>query len=251
MEEPLRSLLEPLRQDEGGDGPKYRRLADGLAKLIDAGELRTGDKLPNEIELAAYTGLSLGTVQKALRILSERGVLCRRHGHGTFVTASDRDQQDLWYFRFLNNATGDLLPVTARAIDRRVIRKHGPWHDFLKTDDVIRIRRLLDVDGRFRALSDFYLELDRFRAILDVPISDLNVVVLRGLLNRRFHAPTFHASQCVWCDRLPDPVCRLLKLPANSFGLLSDIFSRTHRDVPISMHRIHVPPGVSAIEIRG
>ncbi|WP_233385120.1 GntR family transcriptional regulator [Methylobacterium sp. C25] len=234
-----------------GSGPKYQRLVDGITRLVDAGALRSGEKLPNEIDLSARTGLSLGTVQKALRILSEQRIVDRRHGHGTFVATIDQDQRDLWYFRFLSNAGGELLPISARAIDRRIIRQRGPWHDFLAADEVIRIRRLLDVAGRFSVLSDFYIDAERFRGVLDIPMPELHRVVLRSLLNQRFNAPTYHASQRIWCDRLPEKVCRLLGLPTASFGLMSDVMGRSNRDHPISMQRIYVPPHVSPIEIRG
>lgn len=49
-----------------------------------------GDQLPNEDELAARFDVSRATVREAVRGLVEAGYLARRHGTGTFVTATSR-----------------------------------------------------------------------------------------------------------------------------------------------------------------
>ena len=250
-DDPFATLAEALLRDEEGAGPKSPRLAATLRALVDDGRLRAGDKLPNEIDLATRSGFSLGTVQKALRVLADGGVLDRRHGHGTFVAGGDHDRRDLWYFRFVSDTGAELTPVTARALDRRVLSEPGPWNAFLDSDSVILVRRLLDVGGMFSVLSDVYVDARRFAGLLDLPLDDFDRVALRNLLYERFGAPTYHASQRIWCDRLPEAARLLLGVPGGSFGLMSDVFSRTSRDAPISMQRIYVPPGVSPLDIRG
>ena len=49
---------------------------------------QTGDKLPNELELAEELQVSRTTLREALRILSTRGLVEARRGVGTFVTES-------------------------------------------------------------------------------------------------------------------------------------------------------------------
>ncbi|MFF5104760.1 GntR family transcriptional regulator [Streptomyces sp. NPDC000134] len=63
----------------------YELIADDLRRAIRAGELAPGDKLPAETELAARYRRSVPTVQNALRVLTEEGLIDRRHGRGTFV----------------------------------------------------------------------------------------------------------------------------------------------------------------------
>ena len=47
--------------------------------------LRSGDKLPTEGELADELGVSRNTVREALRSLQALGIVDIRHGHGTYV----------------------------------------------------------------------------------------------------------------------------------------------------------------------
>jgi len=74
---------------------KKSRSAEGLATelvmahvrgLILRGELRSGEQLPPERELARRIGVSRPSVRAGLRSLAAKGVLVTRHGAGTFVS---------------------------------------------------------------------------------------------------------------------------------------------------------------------
>ncbi len=65
--------------------PAYRSLADRLLQAIEAGELRSGDRLPPHRTLAGQLGLSVQTVSRAYNDLIGRGVLAGQVGRGTFV----------------------------------------------------------------------------------------------------------------------------------------------------------------------
>lgn len=65
-----------------------------LADLLSA-NLRTGDQLPNEGELARRFDVSRATVREAVRGLLEVGYLSRSHGRGTFVTGMPRHGHSL------------------------------------------------------------------------------------------------------------------------------------------------------------
>src|SRR5262245_44857360 len=55
--------------------------------LIERGELRPGDRLPAERDLALQVGVSRPTVRAGLRALAAMGVVQARHGSGTFIPA--------------------------------------------------------------------------------------------------------------------------------------------------------------------
>ena len=65
--------------------PAYRSLAERLLKAIEAGEVRSGDRLPPHRVLADQLGLSVQTVSRAYGDLMRRGVLAGQVGRGTFV----------------------------------------------------------------------------------------------------------------------------------------------------------------------
>lgn len=68
--------------------PAYQQVADQLRELIVAGELTSGDRLPNEADLAASFGVSRSTVREAIRVLSSAGLVYTLRGTtgGTFVS---------------------------------------------------------------------------------------------------------------------------------------------------------------------
>ncbi len=62
-----------------------RRIADEFAAKIDSGELAPGARLPSERTLVADYGVARNTVQAAMRLLAEGGMVVREHGRGVFV----------------------------------------------------------------------------------------------------------------------------------------------------------------------
>ncbi|MCI9587123.1 MAG: FadR family transcriptional regulator [Oscillospiraceae bacterium] len=61
------------------------KLIDAIIGLIEDGTWKPGDKLPNEIELAASFGVSRNVMREAMKILDNFGVLDANAGIGTFV----------------------------------------------------------------------------------------------------------------------------------------------------------------------
>src|SRR4051794_29153694 len=68
--------------------PVWAQIEEDLAGRIGRGELRCGDRLPPERELAEELDVSRGTVRQALDALAGRGLVERGVGRGTFVAAT-------------------------------------------------------------------------------------------------------------------------------------------------------------------
>ena len=67
--------------------PSLRKLfVQQLEGLILSGELRPGDRLPTEAQLARENGISVITVRKAIDGLVRKGLLECKQGKGTFVS---------------------------------------------------------------------------------------------------------------------------------------------------------------------
>jgi len=56
-----------------------------ILDFIQRAQLKAGDQLPAEIDMAKELGLSRATIREAYAKLSTQGLLVRRHGVGTFV----------------------------------------------------------------------------------------------------------------------------------------------------------------------
>jgi GntR family transcriptional regulator, transcriptional repressor for pyruvate dehydrogenase complex len=64
----------------------YRQIADQLAKLIEGGEFKPGQRLPPERNLAQQLGVSRPSVREALIALEVEGYVEVRVGSGVYVT---------------------------------------------------------------------------------------------------------------------------------------------------------------------
>ena len=60
-------------------------IKDLITSYLLSGELKPGDKLPTEIDLAQKLGVGRNSVREALKMLSSIGVLEVRKGSGTFI----------------------------------------------------------------------------------------------------------------------------------------------------------------------
>ena len=75
--------MSPVKIDpESPDWP-YVQVAARLRERIETGEL--GPKLPSHMELANQMGVAPMTVQRALKILRDEGLIYSVPGRGTFV----------------------------------------------------------------------------------------------------------------------------------------------------------------------
>lgn len=95
------NLWEPIRPP----GSLAARIAERVEELITLEQLKPGDRLPPERELATMLGVSRPSLREAIRSLAARGRLAVRHGQGVFVeepattkrltSSLDSDEHDL------------------------------------------------------------------------------------------------------------------------------------------------------------
>ena len=108
-------FFELYRPSESGNAPKYQQLRFALIEAIRAGHWRDGTKLPTEEELVGVTKFSLGTVQRALRMLAEDGIVVRRQGNGTFISHSGSRICEPWHFQFLSEDGESRAPGVSKS----------------------------------------------------------------------------------------------------------------------------------------
>jgi GntR family transcriptional regulator, transcriptional repressor for pyruvate dehydrogenase complex len=63
----------------------YEQIAEQIEKLILSGELRSGDRLPTEREMAEQFQASRTAVREAMKTLAQKGLVDMRPGRGTIV----------------------------------------------------------------------------------------------------------------------------------------------------------------------
>lgn len=78
-------MNEYIQIDRTSPLPLYKQLEDSIVRAIGDGELKAGDKLPTEEELADQFGLSRPVVRQAYGALVGAKLVVRERGRGSFV----------------------------------------------------------------------------------------------------------------------------------------------------------------------
>lgn len=230
---------------------KHRLLAEVILGLVDDGTLQTGASLPTETALAEVLPFSLGTIQKALRNLSELGVVNRKSRTGTVIAEKTEEIFDLWQFRFLNDATDALLPVYSKVTEVEKAHAKGPWSDFLGDEDFyVRITREIDVDHRFKLINYFYLSYRQFGSVLRLEASAFEGVHLHAVIRQEFGIGTVRTNNRVVCKAFPDSVSLRLDLPSAARGIICDILGFASSDKPLFFQQVYVPAHADPMEFR-
>ncbi len=91
-----------------------QKAADDIVRTIIGKELKPGDKLPNEFELAAKLGVGRSTVREAIKSLVSRRIVEIRRGSGTFVSDRGGVSDDPLGLQFIDDTVrvaNDLLAL--------------------------------------------------------------------------------------------------------------------------------------------
>ena len=113
------SYLEPLETRTRGVA-----VLDALADMIERAGLQIGDKLPPEVSLAATLGVGRSTIREALNRWEGLGIIKRRRGDGTYLSARVQTSRGLvpTMIRLEGEALLRLLEVR-RVLENDVVRK--------------------------------------------------------------------------------------------------------------------------------
>lgn len=77
----------PSELDHTSQEPLYLQVIEDIRRDIASGLYRAGEKIPSELELGDIYRVSRITVRNAVKVLEKEGLLVKRQGKGTFVTA--------------------------------------------------------------------------------------------------------------------------------------------------------------------
>jgi len=140
--------------------PRYELVTQAIEREIRAGRLVQGTALPPEPELANQLSISRQTIRHALNDLSQRGLLVRRRGIGTFVTGKAIEQPLGELSSFLHTlATGGAPPGSQLLGMRLAVDDEAS--PLLRGDAsglVCEISRLFSVDGEPVVLERIFLD---------------------------------------------------------------------------------------------
>ena len=156
--------------DRSSPTPIFRQLENQILEGIDSGDLKPGDQLPSQYEMARVCQVSRATIQKAIDRLVLEDIVYYQQGKGTFVARTPQHQhlpvlqsigeslRMLGYKVHADLLIVEEVPAAAHVLDMLALNV---------PQSVIYIKRLLYVDSDPMVLQETFLDAERFQAIKD------------------------------------------------------------------------------------
>jgi GntR family transcriptional regulator len=194
--------------------PVYKRIQNAIRKRIDAAELRPGDAVASERELARTHKVSLMTARHALAGLEREGVVERRRGAGTFVAAPKIHFNKLMSYTEHMSSRG-LVPKS-RVLVAKLVDDEQEVAARLRlpaASPLVKIERLRLTEEDPFALETCYLPAAEFSALASSP---LGRVSLFSTLERDFGLELAYADEEIDATAADANVAQLLGVHKNA-----------------------------------
>ena len=194
-----------------GGLPAYQRIQAAILKRIDAGQLRPGDAVASERELAKIHQVSLMTARHALASLEREGIVERRRGIGTFVSAPKIHFNKL--MSYTEQMSSRSLTAGAKVLFAKVLDNENEAAARLSlppTTQVIKLERLRHASGEPFALETCYLNAAEFSGLLDEPIGRES---LFGILELNYKIELGYADEEVDATAADPRIAEILSIP--------------------------------------
>jgi GntR family transcriptional regulator len=222
--------------------PKYLQLRNSLAAAISDGRWKSGARIPTEDRLTEATGLSLGTVQKALKTLADEGLVVRRQGQGTFVAHGESPMNAPFYHcRFLGD-DGELLPIFSKLVRRHAVAQTGEWSRHLGGRHITCIERTFSINNEFSIYTQLYFDALRLPTLAKAPAAKLNGANLKSLITGEAHLPLARFSENMGVAVFPPHVCKAIGVKPKTSGAVLEIVARDRQGAAVYFQELFVPP---------
>lgn len=203
-----------MPQNRRNGTPAYKRIQAAILKRIEAGQLRTGDAVDSERELARIHRVSLMTARHALAGLEREGMVQRRRGAGTFVAPPKIHFNRLT--SFTEQMSGRSLPACSKVLSFSVVdneREITARLALAATAVLIKVERLrLGADEPF-SLETCYLSAEEFTGLTRVPLERGS---LFSILQHDYGVQLAYADEEIDATAADPTTAQLLEIPRGS-----------------------------------
>ncbi len=152
----------------------FEQVADQIEKRILNGELRNGDRLPTERELAEQFHASRTAVREAMKILAQKGLVEMRPGRGTIVIDGTPEA--------MQNSIGLVMKLKLGEVGG--------------SDNLVEVREILETEiAALAAARATEVEISAMREavkVMDESLSDADAYIAA---DNRFHQALAKATQ--------------------------------------------------------
>lgn len=213
----------------------YEQLADLLRERITSGDLREGERLPSETELAAQAGVSRSTVREAFRTLQEAGLIARSSPRVMVVQrrTDDPAYRELMHALRRRDVTFHHLHEALLVLEPELVRfatERADTHDLrvLRENLEAQERHLDHFNEWSRLDEEFHLAIAEISAnpalilartpITQLLLPTLNRFMRSGAMTR--HATAYHHRIVTEMEhRDPDTASAVMRRHVNDFRI--------------------------------
>lgn len=194
--------------------PAYKRIQDAIVKRLEAKELKPGDVVDSERELARIHGVSLMTARHALAGLEREGIVVRKRGAGTFVAPPKIHFNKLMSYTEQMAVRG--LAVSSKLVSLTVVDSEQDVAARLAlpaNSRLLKLERLRLGGEEAFAIETCYLSADEFK---DLTRTRLDRVSLFSILEHDYGLQIAHADEEIDATTADAHTARLLAIPHGS-----------------------------------
>ncbi|MTI58617.1 MAG: GntR family transcriptional regulator [Firmicutes bacterium] len=222
--------------------PLYYQLKEIIKEKIESGELKPGDILPSERELANIYQISRPTVRQALKELVNVGLLYREKGKGTFVS---KPKINYGFIQKLTTFYDDMKEkgyvTKTKVVNIEVINARLSVTKKLnlsEKEQIIYISRIRSINGEIVVTVENYIP---YKLCPELIHEDLTDKSLYRLLSNKFgldahkakvtlepSVATEHDSEVLNIE-IGAPIHLMKNLTYNSDGIIIDYFESRFR----------------------
>jgi GntR family transcriptional regulator len=200
-----------MRQDRRNGTPAYKRIQAAILSRVRTGQLKPGDPVNSERELARIHRVSLMTARHALAELEREGTVERRRGAGTFIAPPRIHFNKL--MSYTEQMASRSLSASSRLLSLGVISDEHEIAARLAlpvTSQLIKLERLrLGANEPF-ALEACYLSADEFAGLTDAPLDRSSLFFV---LEHDYGLEIAHADEEIDATVADPRTARLLNIP--------------------------------------
>lgn len=213
--------------------PLYYRIKEQLRERIEDGELRPGDQLASERQLAVQYGVSTITVKRAILDLVQEGLLFRKQGKGTFVAPSKMERDLSRLTSFTEEMLHRGLRPNSRPIEARIVRARASVARALNLspgEEVISIERVRLADGEPLLLEKTFLPHALFPSLLE---EDFTSQSLYHFMTEKYGVSLVKARETLEPIIINSDESRKLDVKAGTPGLLLELVAFSENSRPV------------------
>ncbi|GAC1630014.1 MAG: phosphonate metabolism transcriptional regulator PhnF [Candidatus Acidiferrum sp.] len=191
--------------------PAYQRIQTTIRRRIDAGQLRPGDAVSSERDLAKMHQVSLMTARHALASLEQEGLVERRRGIGTFVATPKIHFNKL--MSYTEQMAARSLNAGSKILSLKIIDNEPEVAARLSlapNDPIIKLERLRHAADEPFALETCYLSAKDFPGLLTAPLGRES---LFATIERNYNVKLGYADEEVDATAADPQIADILAVP--------------------------------------